>query len=209
MKKIIDNIEEIVCLIALTVMTILTFANVVTRYVFNFSMNFAEEISTYSFVLLSLFGASIALKRGAHLGFTLLADHVPEKIARIFEVISALAGVLFSFVIFYFGVRMTITQFQRGQLSLGVQIPEWIYGSFVPLGSFFLTIRFIELLIQALRGEKAVREDVLADALAEVSDEEREAFEHRLAKLEKYDDCDLDQLKDIFLGIYSNPVERK
>ena len=74
---------------------------------------------------------------------------------------------------------MTMTQFQRGQLSLGVQIPEWIYGSFVPLGSFFLTIRFIELLIQALRGEKAVREDVLAEALAEVSDEERETFEHQ------------------------------
>lgn len=39
--------------------------------------------------------------------------------------------------------------------------------------------------------------------------EEREAFECRLAQLEKYDECDLDQLKDIFLGIYSNPVERK
>ena len=178
MKKIIDNIEEIVCLIALTVMTILTFTNVVTRYVFNFSMNFAEEISTYSFVLLSLFGASIALKRGAHLGFTLLADHVPEKIARIFEVISALAGVLFSFVIFYFGVRMTMTQFQRGQLSLGVQIPEWIYGSFVPLGSFFLLIRFIEMLVNSLRGKAAAREDVLADALSEVSEEERAKFEH-------------------------------
>ena len=74
---------------------------------------------------------------------------------------------------------MTMTQFQRGQLSLGVQIPEWIYGSFVPLGSFFLMVRFIELLIQALRGEKAVREDVLAEALAEVSDEERETFEHQ------------------------------
>ena len=57
-KKIIDNIEEIICLISLSVMTLLTFANVVTRYVFNFSMNFAEEISTYMFVLLSLFGAS-------------------------------------------------------------------------------------------------------------------------------------------------------
>ena len=45
LKKIIDNLEEIICLIALTVMTVLTFTNVVTRYVFNFSMNFAEEIS--------------------------------------------------------------------------------------------------------------------------------------------------------------------
>ncbi len=179
MKKIVDNLEEIICIIALSVMTILTFANVVTRYVFNFSMNFAEEISTYSFVLLSLFGASIALKRGAHLGFTLLSDHVPPIIARIFEIISALAGILFSFVIFYFGIRMTMTQFQRGQLSLGVQIPEWIYGSFVPLGSFFLLVRFIELLIQGLRGKAAVREDVLAEALAEVSDEERAQFEHQ------------------------------
>ncbi len=179
MKKLVDHIEEFVCILALTVMTVLTFANVVTRYVFNFSMNFAEEISTYSFVLLSLFGASIALKRGAHLGFTLLSDHVPPVVARIFEVISALAGIVFSFVIFYFGIRMTITQFQRGQLSLGVQIPEWIYGSFVPLGSFFLLMRFVELLIQALQGKAAVREDVLAEALSEVSDEERVQFEQQ------------------------------
>lgn len=172
-KKIIDNIEEIVCLISLSVMTLLTFANVVTRYVFNFSMNFAEEISTYMFVLLSLFGASIAAKRGAHLGFTLLADHVPKIVARSFEVLSALAGILFAGVIFYYGIDMTVTQFQRGQLSLGAQIPEWIYGSFVPLGSFFLMLRFLELLVKALKGEAAAREDVLAEVMA-VSGTEKE-----------------------------------
>lgn len=172
MKKVIDNIEEIICIIALSLMTILTFSNVVTRYVFNFSMNFAEEISTYLFVLLSLFGASIAAKRGAHLGFTLLAEHVPPIVARIFEIISALCGVAFAAVIFYYGILMTITQYNRGQLSLGVQIPEWIYGSFVPLGSLFLMIRFIELLIKAIKGEKAVHEDVLADAIAEAEGKE-------------------------------------
>lgn len=165
-KKIIDNFEEIVVMVALTVMTVLTFSNVVTRYCFNFSMNFAEEISTYSFVLLSLFGASIALKRGAHLGFTLLSEHVPHIVARIFEVISSIAGVLFSGVLFWYGIQMVITQFQRGQLSLGVQVPEWIYGSFVPLGAFFLLIRFIEQLITSIRGQALVKEDVLADALA-------------------------------------------
>ena len=39
--------------------------------------------------------------------------------------------------------------------------------------------------------------------------EQREAFLRRLSHLDKYDDCDLDQLKDIYLSIYSNPVERK
>ena len=173
LKKIIDNLEEIICLFALAVMTILTFTNVVTRYVFNFSMNFAEEISTYLFVLLSLFGASIAAKRGAHLGFTLLSDHVPKIVARIFELISAIAGIVFAGVIFYYGILMAVTQYNRGQLSLGVQIPEWIYGSFVPLGAFFLLIRFVELLIQAIRGQEAAREDVLAEAL-EAAEAEKE-----------------------------------
>ena len=170
-KKFIDNFEEIVAVVALTVMTVLTFSNVVTRYVFNFSMNFAEEISTYSFVLLSLFGASIALKRGAHLGFTLLAEHVPQIVARIFEVISAISGVLFSGVIFWYGIQMAMTQFERGQLSLGVQIPEWIYGSFIPFGAFFLLLRFIELLIKAIKGQEIAKEDVLADAMAEANKE--------------------------------------
>ena len=38
--------------------------------------------------------------------------------------------------------------------------------------------------------------------------EHREAFLRRLGHLDKYDECDLDQLKDIFLSIYSNPIER-
>jgi len=38
--------------------------------------------------------------------------------------------------------------------------------------------------------------------------EEYDRFKTRLNKLDKYGEtCDLDQLKDIFLGIYSNPVE--
>ncbi len=39
--------------------------------------------------------------------------------------------------------------------------------------------------------------------------EQREAFENRLEELEAYDSCDLDKLRDIFIGIYSNPVKNK
>ncbi len=38
---------------------------------------------------------------------------------------------------------------------------------------------------------------------------ERQAFEKRLSRLERYDTCDIEQLKDIFLGIYANPVNNK
>lgn len=39
--------------------------------------------------------------------------------------------------------------------------------------------------------------------------EQRLAFVHHLSKLDKYDTCDMEQLRDIFLGIYSNPVDNK
>ena len=38
---------------------------------------------------------------------------------------------------------------------------------------------------------------------------QREAFLVRVRRLAEYDTCDYDQLVDIFLGIYANPVENK
>ena len=39
--------------------------------------------------------------------------------------------------------------------------------------------------------------------------EEFDAFRQRLDSLERYDTCDIEKLKDIFLGIYANPVKSK
>lgn len=39
--------------------------------------------------------------------------------------------------------------------------------------------------------------------------EQKDAFLQRLSLLQKYADCDLERLTDIFLGIYSNPVDNK
>ncbi|WP_314666904.1 1-acyl-sn-glycerol-3-phosphate acyltransferase [Prevotella aurantiaca] len=41
------------------------------------------------------------------------------------------------------------------------------------------------------------------------TDEQKKVFMQHLQALEKYDTCDIEKLKDIFLGIYSNPVNNK
>lgn len=41
------------------------------------------------------------------------------------------------------------------------------------------------------------------------TDEQYSAFLQRLSKLDKYDTCDLERLKEIFMGIYSNPIDNK
>lgn len=154
MKAILSRIEEVLCVIALVIMTVLTFANVIARYVFSASFSFSEEITTYLFVLLSLLGSAVAARRKAHLGFTALIDIVPENVRRIFHAISFLLATLFSSALFVFGMKMVYSQMSRGQVTARMQWPEWIFGAFVPLGAFFITLEFLFLLINVLKGDE-------------------------------------------------------
>lgn len=154
MKAILSRIEEVLCVIALVIMTVLTFANVIARYIFSASFSFSEEITTYLFVLLSLLGSAVAARRKAHLGFTALIDIVPENVRRIFHAISFLLATLFSSALFVFGMKMVYSQMSRGQVTAGMQWPEWIFGAFVPLGAFFITLEFLFLLINVLKGDE-------------------------------------------------------
>ena len=154
MKAILSRIEEVLCVIALVIMTVLTFSNVIARYVFSASFSFSEEITTYLFVLLSLLGSAVAARRKAHLGFTALIDIVPENVRRIFHAISFLLATLFSSALFVFGMKMVYSQMSRGQVTAGMQWPEWIFGAFVPLGAFFITLEFLFLLINVLKGDE-------------------------------------------------------
>lgn len=172
MNKILDNIEEWLVCACLVVMTLLTFVNVIARYIFSASLSFSEEITTYLFVLLSLLGAAIAAKRGAHLGLTLITDHVGPKAAHILAIISMFFATAFSGIICYFGVFMALNQFNKGQLTAGTQLPEWIFGSFVPIGALFVTVRFGQNLVKLLRGKDIAHEDVVADAIEAATVEE-------------------------------------
>ena len=149
--KIFDWIEEGLSAVCLVVMTTLTFANVIARYVFSASFSFSEEITTYLFVLLSLLGTAIAAKRKAHLGLTILTDAVKPKTRKVMSIISYILAVLFSGAIFYYGILMVKNQHMLGQVTAGMQWPEWIFGSFVPIGSFFVVVRFMQCLIEEIR----------------------------------------------------------
>jgi TRAP-type C4-dicarboxylate transport system permease small subunit len=148
---ILNKVEEILSVICLGVMTLLAFANVISRYVFSASFSFSEEITTYLFVLLSLLGTAIAAKRKAHLGLTIITDLVNPKIHRIMAVIGYGFAVAFTFAIFYYGILMVKSQIDLGQVTAAMQWPEWIFGSFVPFGSFFVVLRFGQNLLEAIK----------------------------------------------------------
>lgn len=157
--RILNRIEEILAAICLIVMALLTFANVVARYVFSASFSFSEEITTYLFVLLSMMGTAIAAKRRDHLGLSILTDAVGPRARKAMGIVSYAIATVFSGAIFFYGILMVKNQRMLGQVTAGMQWPEWIFGSFVPIGAFFVTIRFLQVLIEEIKREPGKEEE--------------------------------------------------
>ena len=157
--KIGSVLEKIVSCVCVIVMSILVFINVIARFVFNNSLAFSDEISTYLFVLMSLMGTAIAARRGAHLGLSIVTDRVGPKARLIIGMLMYGVSALFCLLIVIFGVQMVISQYQLGQQSAAMQWPEWIYGSFVPIGAAFATLAFVQGIFDMAKKLKDGEED--------------------------------------------------
>ena len=149
--KILEKIENTVCIICLLAMTALVFANVFSRYVLHLSLSFSEEITTNLFVLLSMMGTAIAARRRAHLGLSILTDAVKPNVRRAMLIFGFALATVFSFSVFFYGVKMVRSEFILGQVTPSMQWPEWIYGCFVPVGAVFMTIRFAQITLEEIR----------------------------------------------------------
>ena len=80
MNKLIDGycrLLDALIALALAVMVVLVFGNVVLRYAFNTGITVSEEVSRWLFVWLVFLGAIVALKEGAHLGSDMLVSRLP------------------------------------------------------------------------------------------------------------------------------------
>lgn len=147
----LEKIEKVVSCVCVSIMAVLVFANVIARYVFNHSLAFSDEMSTYLFVLMSFMGTAIAARRKAHLGLSIVTDRVSPKARKTINIVMYAIAALFCLLIVFFGIQMVISQYQLGQETAAMQWPEWIYGSFVPVGAAFSAIAFIEGAVKMAR----------------------------------------------------------
>lgn len=95
----IDRLEETVIAAILGVMTMVTFANVIARYVFNSNILWALELTVFLFAWLALLGACYAVKKGAHLGVDAVIDILPTPARRVLALISIAVCVAFAFLL--------------------------------------------------------------------------------------------------------------
>ena len=138
------HFEEVLCAVLFSVMTLIAFSNIVTRYVFKYSFAFTEELVVSLFVWLTLFGAGVAFRAGSHLGFTLLFEKMPPLVRQIqVWFVYVLSTILFLSLV-YFSVKQVHYEIAFDIRSMGVGIPQWYYTVGMPVWSLLVLYRILQ-----------------------------------------------------------------
>lgn len=95
----IDRIEENLIAFILGIMTLLTFANVVARYVFNSNIFWALELTVFMFAWLVLLGASYAVKKTAHLGVDAILNTLSINKRKTMGLFAAACCIFYAFLL--------------------------------------------------------------------------------------------------------------
>ncbi len=96
----VDAIEMNAIALLLGLMTMVTFANVILRKIFNSSLIWGLEVTLILFAWLVLFGIAYGFKITAHLGVDGLTNALPKRGQRITALISAIACIVYALLLF-------------------------------------------------------------------------------------------------------------
>ena len=107
---------EVLIALALAVMVVLVFGNVVLRYAFNSGITVSEEVSRWLFVWMTFLGAIVALKEHGHLGTDMLVSRLPAWGKRLCLVTAQLLMLWATWLLFSGGLA-------QARINLDVEAP--------------------------------------------------------------------------------------
>ncbi|WP_354408823.1 TRAP transporter small permease [Marinobacterium sp. MBR-111] len=152
-RKLFSNIEEGLISILLIAMTLLVFAEVIARFVFNSGISWAQEITLLSAGWFVLLGASYGVKVGSHIGVDVFVKLLPKNVHRGFTLL-AIALCLIYCGLFLYGGWMYVAKLKLIGIDLeDVEFPRWVATSVLVVGFALLAFRFLQLGIKVLRSE--------------------------------------------------------
>ena len=161
MRFVLREFEKIVCALLFLGMTLLGFINVVIRYGTHYSFAATEELMTNGFLLLTVFGAAIAARRGEHLAVTLIQDALPKRLAQGVFILSVILSVILLAASAWFSWVTLMNQFQTGVRSYALGVPAWWYQAALPFGFALVILRYLQHAAGAWRASRAGSQVVL------------------------------------------------
>jgi len=148
----LHRLEEGAIAVLLAAMTLVTFMQVVARYVFNYSFTWALELNTVLFAWLIFVGMSYGVRVGAHIGVDILVRSLGPRSARAVAVVASALCLLYALIVAWGGSIYLQKMYTLGLLMQDMPIPQWVPRVILPLGFVLLAWRFAQVLWRLLRG---------------------------------------------------------
>ena len=167
-----DRIEEGLLALLLGGMTILTFVQVVLRYVFNSGFVWALEATSYLFGWMVMLGMSYGIKKGSHIGVDVIVQQFAPATRRAIGIAAALLSALYAAILLYGGYNYVDTMHTLGVEAEDIAIERWILLLAVPFGFALLLWRLLEATYRLLTGQESGLK--LADEAAEMVEQFRD-----------------------------------
>ena len=120
------KIEETLAGIAIGLLALITFANVVVRYATNFSFAFTEEFSVFLMLFMAFVGASSVMAKNGHLNITYFVDRFRQRLRRWIRLFASGAAAVTFAILAVLGGWMAFDEYRFEVTSPGLGIPTWM-----------------------------------------------------------------------------------
>jgi len=125
-------------------------ANAVYSWLASINLSWAQELATYMFVWMAKFGAALGVRTGIHVGVDVFVKQLTPTTRRPVIVFALLCGALFTGVIGTLGA-IYVYELDPDQVSQELEWPSWIIYLCIPLGSYLMCFRFLQVMWRFLK----------------------------------------------------------
>jgi TRAP-type C4-dicarboxylate transport system permease small subunit len=137
------RIEEAIAAGVMALLGLITLANVVVRYLTNYSFAFTEEYSIALMVVVALLGTSIAAARNRHMRIAWFVERTPRPLALLANVVAMLATTAMFALLVGLGAKLVWDEYRFEVLSPGLGDPQWLHTLTLPLFSVLVVLRAV------------------------------------------------------------------
>ena len=153
--RILDRLEEIIIASLMAAATLLIFVAVVHRYgtgvpllypyFIQLHISWAQELCIYMFVWMAKFGAAYGVRTGIHVGVDVLVNQLKSPWRNAVVLFGLFCGAFFTAVIGTMGAKFVFGLMFTDQVSPDLEIPSWMIYLCIPLGSYLMCFRFLQV----------------------------------------------------------------
>ncbi len=128
-----NRAEELLAIIAFSVMIMAAFAQTVNRNIFMLPIGWLEELSRYSQILMVLLATEMGLRDGTQMSITAVTGKLKGNAKKILAIVAKLVVTVFVFILFIKSLTILSNQISYPQVSPGLKVQMYIPYFALPL----------------------------------------------------------------------------